>query len=143
MQKESWRRGRGGGVVEEESGRRSHGGGILEEKLWRGNHGGCILDRASWRRSPRNHQEAPRSYTAGTQEALRRQPGGTQETPRAPKAPEASEREKYQPVPAKVQENLVFQFHEGVLRVDAMLLFLYQDKCSPAAVTDPANLSRP
>ena len=39
-------------------------------------------------------QKAPRRHPGGTQEAPRRLPGGTQEAARAPKAPEASEREK-------------------------------------------------
>ena len=35
MEKESWRRNHGGGILEKESGRRNHGGGILEEQSWR------------------------------------------------------------------------------------------------------------
>ncbi len=37
MEKESWRRDHGGGIVEEGSWRRDHGGGIMEEESWRRN----------------------------------------------------------------------------------------------------------
>ena len=92
MEEESWRRNLGR-VIMEASGR--HLGGIWRQQ-------GDILE-ASGRlpeapRGTQRHsedtQEAPRRHPGGTQEAPRRHSGGTQEAPRAPKAPEASEREK-------------------------------------------------
>ena len=59
--KESWKRDKGGGVIEQQSLRRyhgrgiawkrNHGKGISEEELRRRNHGGGIKEKESWRRN--------------------------------------------------------------------------------------------
>ena len=57
MEKESWRRNHGGGMMEE-----GLGEGIMNEESWRRNHGEGIMEEESWRRYPgggimrRNHR---------------------------------------------------------------------------------------
>ena len=51
----SWRRNRGGGVMEKEPYKKSHGG-ILEEDSWGSDYGGVFLEELLWRR---NHERNP------------------------------------------------------------------------------------
>ena len=99
---ESQRRSYGGGIMEEESWWRNRGGEITEEESWRG-----IMEDASCRRydcggskkgAARGRQqvnrEIPKEAPSRHQETFRRHPRATQEAPRGPNAPEATERER-------------------------------------------------